>query len=89
MQELMGVLARHFSFSQGPGREFGIEIEPRFAGADYIRRIGTLGLSRVSAGLQDFDPAGQAGVNGIQSVAQPSEVLEAARQAASVRPAWI
>jgi oxygen-independent coproporphyrinogen-3 oxidase len=79
MQELMGVLARHFSFSVERGREFGIEIDPRFADAGYIRGMGELGFNRISVGIQDFDPAVQAAVNRIQSVAQTREVLEAAR----------
>ncbi|WP_426663955.1 oxygen-independent coproporphyrinogen III oxidase [Rhodanobacter aciditrophus] len=79
MQELMGVLARHFSFSNERGREFGIEIDPRFADADYIRGIAELGFNRISVGIQDFDPAVQEAVNRIQSVAQTREVLQAAR----------
>ena len=79
MQELMGVLARHFSFSMERSREFGIEIDPRFADADYVRGLGELGFNRISVGIQDFDPAVQAAVNRIQSVAQTREVLEAAR----------
>ena len=79
MQELMGVLARHFSFSVERSREFGIEIDPRFADADYVRGLGELGFNRISVGIQDFDPAVQAAVNRIQSVEQTREVLEAAR----------
>jgi len=79
MQELMDVLARHFSFGNGHGREFGIEIDPRFADAGYIRGLGELGFNRISVGIQDFDPAVQQAVNRIQSVAQTREVLESAR----------
>jgi oxygen-independent coproporphyrinogen-3 oxidase len=79
MQELMGVLARHFSFSPERSREFGIEIDPRFADADYIRGVGALGFNRISVGIQDFDPAVQEAVNRIQSVSQTREVLQAAR----------
>jgi oxygen-independent coproporphyrinogen-3 oxidase len=79
MQELMDVLARHFSFGHARGREFGIEIDPRFADAGYVRGLGELGFNRISVGIQDFDPAVQQAVNRIQSVAQTREVLEAAR----------
>lgn len=79
MQELMDVLARHFSLGNARGREFGIEIDPRFADAGYVRGLGELGFNRISVGIQDFDPAVQQAVNRIQSVAQTREVLEAAR----------
>ncbi|HET8765495.1 MAG TPA: oxygen-independent coproporphyrinogen III oxidase [Rhodanobacter sp.] len=79
MRELMGVLARHFPFAPAGEREFGIEIDPRFADAAYIAGLGELGFNRISVGIQDFDPAVQEAVNRIQSVAQTREVLEAAK----------
>ena len=81
MRELMESLARHFSFTRESSREFGIEIDPRFADAAYVRALGELGFNRISVGIQDFDPAVQQAVNRIQSVAQTREVIEAARGA--------
>ncbi|MGP1666676.1 MAG: oxygen-independent coproporphyrinogen III oxidase [Rhodanobacter sp.] len=81
MRELMESLARHFSFSQLPGREYGIELDPRFADGAYVRELGELGFNRLSMGIQDFDPAVQQAVNRIQSVAQTREALDAAREA--------
>ncbi|MEO8986098.1 MAG: oxygen-independent coproporphyrinogen III oxidase, partial [Rhodanobacter sp.] len=81
MGELMATLAQHFSFTAGDSREFGIEIDPRFADGDYMRGLGAMGFNRVSVGIQDFDPAVQQAVNRIQSVAQTAEVLDAARAA--------
>lgn len=81
MRELMESLARHFSFSQAADREYGIEIDPRFADADYVRCLGELGFNRVSVGIQDFDPAVQQAVNRIQSVEQTYAVSDAARAA--------
>ncbi|KRE89084.1 coproporphyrinogen III oxidase [Frateuria sp. Soil773] len=79
MHELMESLARHFSFSGARDREYGIELDPRFADGDYVRGLGELGFNRLSVGIQDFDPAVQQAVNRIQSVAQTREVLEAGR----------
>jgi oxygen-independent coproporphyrinogen-3 oxidase len=79
MGELLESLARHFSFSHDAQREFGIELDPRYCDADYVRRLAPLGFNRVSIGVQDFDPAVQAAVNRIQSVEQTRAVLEAAR----------
>jgi len=79
MSELLESLARHFSFSRAAEREFGIELDPRYCDADYVRALAPLGFNRVSVGIQDFDPAVQAAVNRIQSVAQTRAVLDAAR----------
>ncbi len=79
MRELMESLARHFSFSHESRREYGIELDPRFADGDYVRGLAELGFNRVSVGIQDFDPLVQQAINRIQSVAQTREVLEAAR----------
>jgi oxygen-independent coproporphyrinogen-3 oxidase len=81
MGELLESLARHFSFSHEAEREYGIEIDPRFADGDYMRGLGELGFNRLSVGIQDFDPAVQQAVNRIQSVGQTREVLDAARAA--------
>ena len=80
MHELMESLERHFAFAGDGQREFGIEIDPRFADADYIRALGGMGFNRISVGIQDFDPAVQVAVNRVQSVEQTGAVLEAARQ---------
>lgn len=81
MAELMDSLMRHFSFLHGDDREYGIELDPRFADAGYVRALGRLGLNRVSVGIQDFDPVVQEAVNRIQTEAQTREVIEAAREA--------
>lgn len=81
MRELMESLARHFSFSHEAEREYGIEIDPRFADAAYIKGLAELGFNRLSVGVQDFDPLVQQAVNRIQSVEQTREVIEAARAA--------
>ena len=81
MAELMDSLMRHFSFLHGDDREYGIELDPRFADAGYVRALGRLGFNRVSVGIQDFDPVVQEAVNRIQTEAQTREVIEAAREA--------
>jgi oxygen-independent coproporphyrinogen-3 oxidase len=79
MSDLLESLAQHFSFSRDAQREFGIELDPRYCSADYVRELAPLGFNRVSVGIQDFDPAVQAAVNRIQSVEQTRAVLDAAR----------
>lgn len=81
MAELMESLARHFSFSSDREREYGIEVDPRFADAAYMRALGELGFNRLSVGVQDFDPDVQRAVNRIQSVEETRTVIDAARAA--------
>ncbi len=78
--ELIESLSRHFAFSRDPGREFGIELDPRFCDGDYARQIATAGINRVSIGVQDFDPAVQQAVNRIQSVEETAAVMAGARE---------
>jgi len=80
MGELLEALARHFAFSRDPDREFGIELDPRYCGPDYVRMLATHGFNRVSVGIQDFDPEVQRAVNRIQSIEQTRAVLDAARE---------
>ncbi len=81
MRELLESLARHFSFSHERDREYGIEIDPRFADFPYVLDLGELGFNRISIGIQDFDPLVQQAVNRIQSFEQTREVIDAARTA--------
>ncbi|HEX7916899.1 oxygen-independent coproporphyrinogen III oxidase, partial [Rudaea sp.] len=79
MAELLDSLAAHFSFSHEAEREFGIELDPRWCGPDYVRMLAAHGFNRVSVGIQDFDPVVQAAINRIQSVEQTRAVLDAAK----------
>lgn len=79
MGDLLDSLARHFSFTREADREFGIELDPRYCDADYVRMLAAHGFNRVSVGIQDFDPEVQRAVNRIQSVEQTRVVLDTAR----------
>ncbi|TAN07578.1 MAG: oxygen-independent coproporphyrinogen III oxidase [Rhodanobacteraceae bacterium] len=81
MRELLGSLAHNFSFSSEPEREYGIEIDPRHADADYVRELGRLGFNRISIGVQDLDPKVQHAVNRVQTFEQIQDVIVGARAA--------
>lgn len=81
MRRLMTSLEEHFHYDTPENREFGIEIDPRFADASYVRGLGELGFNRISVGIQDFDPVVQVAVNRVQSVDETRAVLEGARDA--------
>jgi oxygen-independent coproporphyrinogen-3 oxidase len=79
MLELIESIGRHFSFGRDAGREFGIEIDPRFCSEDYMRQVAAAGINRVSLGVQDFDPAVQKAINRVQSVEETAAVMAGAR----------
>jgi oxygen-independent coproporphyrinogen-3 oxidase len=80
MAALLESLATNFSFSHEAEREFGIELDPRECGPDYVRMLAAHGFNRISVGIQDFDPTVQAAINRIQSVEQTRAVLDTAKE---------
>ena len=78
--ELLETLSRHFHFSQSPGRDFSIEIDPRCINTGDIEALAFMGFNRASLGVQDFDPAVQEAVNRIQSVEETQAVIDACRK---------
>lgn len=76
---LIDMLRRAFDFRDDG--EYSIEIDPRTVSPQRVRTLRSMGLNRVSLGVQDFDPVVQAAVNRIQSYEQTVELIEAAREA--------
>jgi oxygen-independent coproporphyrinogen III oxidase len=70
LERVMRQVAACFDFA--PGAEIAIESDPRTLTDAMIDRIGTLGFSRASFGVQEFDPRVQAAINRIQ----PPEMVE-------------
>lgn len=81
MARLVAALEGHFSYRRDGVREYGIEIDPRYADGRYVRDLAALGFNRLSVGIQDFDAEVQVAVNRVQSAAQTREVIDAARDA--------
>ncbi len=59
--------------------EFAVEIDPRGLDRECIDALAEAGLTRVSIGVQDFDPKVQAAINRIQSVEETRRVIDAFR----------
>jgi oxygen-independent coproporphyrinogen-3 oxidase len=78
--EYLESLASHFRFSTSAGRDFSIELDPRFVAAGDIEALAFVGFNRASLGVQDFDPAVQAAVNRIQSVEETRAVIDDCRR---------
>ena len=84
LDELVGVIGRHFNLSRSSKRDFSIELDPRFIQPEEVAMLADIGFNRVSLGVQDFDPTVQKAVNRIQSPEQTLGIMEASR-AASMR----
>ena len=61
--------------------EFSIESDPRVTTREHLDTLARLGFTRLSLGIQDFDPRVQQAVNRIQTEEQVRVVTEEARAA--------
>jgi len=79
MRDLMRVTGEHFTLCSDDSGEYSVEVDPREADRDTIALLREIGFTRLSLGVQDFDPRVQKAVNRIQSEAETWAVLDAAR----------
>ena len=75
---LMDLLHQHFHFAEDA--ELSIEIDPRSCSLEKLRLLRNLGFSRVSFGVQDFDPAVQEAIHRVQSVELVESLVNEARR---------
>ena len=66
-------------FDFTPDAEIAIESDPRTLSAEMIQKIGELGFTRASFGVQEFDPRVQAAINRIQPPAMVRKAVEGLR----------
>ncbi len=82
MRRMGAVLRAAFRFADDA--EFAVEVDPRGLDRERVEALAGIGLSRVSLGVQDFDPAVQQAINRIQSVEETAAAIALFR-AAGVR----
>jgi oxygen-independent coproporphyrinogen-3 oxidase len=70
IESLLATLREHFNLTDDPGRDFSIELDPRFIGMGDIEHLGRMGFNRASFGVQDFAPEVQGAINRVQSIEQ-------------------
>jgi oxygen-independent coproporphyrinogen-3 oxidase len=68
-------------FDMTAGAELAIETDPRTITDAMIARLGALGFTRASLGVQEFDPRVQAAINRVQPAALVQAVTEKLRAA--------
>ena len=66
-------------FSIAPDAEFAVEMDPRHLDIEQIRAFGRAGISRLSLGVQDFDPAVQMAIGRKQSFEMTRRAVDAFR----------
>ena len=79
LARLIAGLGNAFCLSRAPERDFSIELDPRSVSEEYVAALAAIGFSRVSLGVQDFDPEVQRAVNRVQSVEQTLDLIDACR----------
>lgn len=78
LSELMAMLRR--SFTLAVDGEYAIEVDPRTVDATRLAVLADLGFSRLSVGVQDFDPAVQKSVHRVQPAEQVFALVASARK---------
>jgi oxygen-independent coproporphyrinogen III oxidase len=78
LRRLFAAVRRHFSLMDDA--EVSVELDPRETSEDQIAALADLGLTRLSVGVQDFDPAVQQAVHRFQSEEQTRRLLDWARR---------
>ncbi|MEM9061285.1 MAG: oxygen-independent coproporphyrinogen III oxidase [Pseudomonadota bacterium] len=71
--------AVHARFDLSEDAELSIESDPRTLTHDMLRRIGSLGFTRASFGVQEFDPHVQSAINRIQPPKMVRDTVEGLR----------
>ena len=77
LEQMMDMIRSRFPLQKGG--EFSIEVDPRSCPPDKIRKLASLGLNRMSLGVQDFNPEVQKAVNRHQPFELVRDTLSCAR----------
>lgn len=79
-QDMLALSTRIKSmFAIDPSMEFSIEIDPNDMTPDRFDGLARAGVTRISVGLQDFDPKVQEAINRLQSFERTRDVVEGMR----------
>ncbi len=73
-RRLMERIASRFRLADG--HEFAVEVDPRGMDNERIDALAECGLTRVSIGVQDFDPEVQKAINRVQTVEETRRVVD-------------
>jgi oxygen-independent coproporphyrinogen-3 oxidase len=68
-------------FAPAPDCEISVETDPRYVTADLVNALAAAGVTRVSIGVQDFDPVVQRAINRVQPEEMTASCLKLLRDA--------
>lgn len=77
LRRLVATIREHFDVASDA--ELGIELDPRDSTVEMLSSLSQLGFTRVSVGVQDYDPVVQEAINRFQTVEQTADLVKAAR----------
>jgi oxygen-independent coproporphyrinogen III oxidase len=77
LERLMASLRRAFTLTAEA--EVSIEVDPRTASPERLKRLHEMGFNRLSFGIQDFDPDVQKAVHRVQPFESVRDLVHAAR----------
>lgn len=78
LKQLLGGILETIEVPEGA--EFSVEADPRVTTREHLSCLAKLGFTRLSLGIQDFDPKVQEIVHRVQTEDQVREVTETARE---------
>ena len=79
LERVVGIIRGRFTLQEGG--EFSIEVDPRSCDASKVRKLFSLGLNRMSLGVQDLNPDVQKAVNRVQPYELVRDTMQEARSA--------
>jgi len=79
VRRLFGTVSE--AFPAAPDAEISIEVDPRVTHEGHVRALRESGFTRVSMGVQDFDPRVQEAIHRIQPADQTGRLVEGCRAA--------
>ena len=78
LEDLFGYTRERFFFA--PDSEIGIEIDPRVTSRAHLETLRRLGFSRLSMGIQDFQPKVQETIHRVQPYEMTRDLIAASRE---------
>lgn len=77
LDEIQQVMEKLLSrFSVAPDVEISVEVDPRVTTLEQLKLMRTLGINRISMGVQDFNPRVQEAVNRIQPESLTRQMID-------------
>jgi oxygen-independent coproporphyrinogen-3 oxidase len=78
LEDLFSFTRERFSFA--PDAEIGLEVDPRVTSREHLETLRRIGFTRLSMGIQDFEPKVQQTIHRVQPYEMTRDLIAASRQ---------